>query len=181
LAVTIRDLPNLLKEVAAGHPVIVFENLALSWFPRWHYAVIFGYDLDHETVTLHSGPEAFKHWDMSRFERSWRLGDYWGLVVLPPGQLAATASEQDNARAAAALEEIGQTDAAKISYESILKRWPDSLVSMIGLGNIEYQRKNFVRAVAYLQAAVKAHPESQAAQNNLQVALQALKEARKNH
>ncbi len=44
LAIPIQGLPDLLKELRAGHPVIVFENLALSWLPQWHYAVVFGYD-----------------------------------------------------------------------------------------------------------------------------------------
>ena len=38
-AVAFDDLKSLLTEIEAGHPVIVFQNLALSWYPQWHYAV----------------------------------------------------------------------------------------------------------------------------------------------
>ena len=55
LAVEIRGLDNLLAEVAAGHPVIVFQNLALSVWPQWHFAVVIGYDLTAREIVLHSG------------------------------------------------------------------------------------------------------------------------------
>ena len=37
-------LDALLAEIAAGHPVLVLQNLGLNWLPRWHYAVAIGYD-----------------------------------------------------------------------------------------------------------------------------------------
>ena len=40
------SLENLLREVAAGHPVLVMQNLGFSWRPQWHYAVVIGYDLE---------------------------------------------------------------------------------------------------------------------------------------
>ncbi|HSD34704.1 MAG TPA: PA2778 family cysteine peptidase, partial [Alphaproteobacteria bacterium] len=45
LAVEVRDLRRLLTELAAGNPVLVFQNLGLSVAPVWHYAVAFGYTL----------------------------------------------------------------------------------------------------------------------------------------
>ena len=38
-------LEALLREIAAGAPVLVLQNLALDWAPQWHYAVAIGYDL----------------------------------------------------------------------------------------------------------------------------------------
>ncbi len=175
MAIQIDGLTNLLNEVSFGHPVVVFENLALTWAPQYHYAVVYGYDLDKEFVIMHSGPEKAKQWDIRKFERSWKLVDYWGLVVLPPGQLAATGSELSHVTAAAGLEQLAMFDAATISYVAILKRWPDSLGALIGLGNIYYNKKEFKKSVTYLRQAVKAHPESSHAKHNLAVAEQALK------
>ncbi len=124
MAIQIEGLSSLLREVSAGHPVIVFENLALTWAPQYHYAVVYGYDLDQETVLMHSGPTAGKKWDMRKFERSWMLGDYWGLVVLPPGELAASGTELAHVTAAAGLEQLSKTAEAEKSYLAILKRWP---------------------------------------------------------
>src|SRR5258708_19902683 len=33
------NLSDLLAEIAAGNPVIVLQNLALDWYPPWHYPV----------------------------------------------------------------------------------------------------------------------------------------------
>lgn len=170
MAIPIEGLASLLAEISAGHPVIVFENLAFNWYPQYHYAVVYGFDLDQEKIIMHSGPEAGKRWDMKKFERSWMLGDYWGLVVLPPGELAASASELAHVTAAAALEKLEKTGEAEKSYMAILNRWPNSLASLIGLGNLAFEKKNYKKSVEYLRRAVAAHPESMPAKHNLAIA-----------
>jgi len=170
MAVPISGLSSLLSEINDGHPVIVFENLALSWLPQWHYAIVFGYDLQKEEVIMHSGPEAFKHWDMRKFERSWMLGKYWGLVVLPAGEIVQSASEFANATAAAGLEQVGQSAAAEKSYLKIIEKWPNSLTALIGLGNIAFAKKDFVAAVKYLRQAANYYPESASVWHNLTIA-----------
>lgn len=169
LAIPISGLDALLVEVAAGHPVIVFENLALSWLPQWHYAIVFGYDLPKQTVTMHSGPEAFKHWDLRKFERSWKLGNYWGLVVLPPDQLAASEGEFAHSKAAAALENIGKWEEARKAYQRIRSRWPKSLLAHIGLANIAFTQKDNVKSMYFLQHATADHPQSAIAWHNLAI------------
>lgn len=175
MAIPIHNLSALLKEVSAGHPVIVFENLALSWAPQWHYALVFGYDLQKQEVIMHSGPNAFYHWDMKKFERSWMLGDYWGLVVLPAGELAVSAGEITHATAAVGLESANKTPEAEKSYRKILEKWPTSLVTLIGLANLAFKKGDRKEARRLLQVAVKAHPESAAAKHNLAIVSQPAK------
>lgn len=175
IAIPLEGLESLFTEVAAGHPVIVFENLGLSWAPTWHYALLFGYNLPAQQVILHSGPEAFKHWDLKVFERNWKLGDYWGLVVLPPGELAATGDEMAHARATAALEQIGKTEEAEKSYLSVLKRWPQSLPAHIGLANIAFGKKDYKSAVKWLHEASEEHPSTAVVWHNLAIAYGASK------
>lgn len=174
-AVPISGLPALIKEVSSGNPVIVFENLGLSWYPQWHYAVVYGYDLDKEEVLMHSGPEQAKRWDMRKFERSWMLGDYWGLVVLPPSRLSASAGELAHTNAAAGLESIGKKAEARQAYSAITSKWPDSLGSRIGLANLAYSERDYREAVSQLEAATRAHPESAQAHHNLAIAQLGLK------
>ncbi len=174
MALPVTGVQNLLREVRAGHPVIVFENLALSWLPQWHYAIVYGFDPGSEEVIMHSGPEAGKRWDIRKFERSWKLGDYWGLVVLPPGKLSVTASERAHVTAAAALESVGKSAEAEKSYQSILARWPQSLAAYVGLGNIHYSRKQYSEAISHLQKATSLQPESAVAWYNLTMAQAAL-------
>lgn len=168
LAVTIHGLSDLLHEVAAGHPVIIFENLGLSWYPQWHYALVIGYDLKEGDILLHSGHDAYKYWDLRKFERSWMLGEYWGLVVLPPHKLSATADELTQVDAGAALEELGKLEEAKTAYDALLKKWPKSLTTLIGLGNIAFSRGDYRESARVLRKAVKHYPESVTAQNNLE-------------
>src|SRR3972149_4682656 len=58
LAVAIDGLDELFGEVAAGHPVVVLLNLGLEWVPRWHFAVVVGYDLAAREVDVHDGDKA---------------------------------------------------------------------------------------------------------------------------
>lgn len=169
MAVSISNLSSLLTEVAAGHPVIIFENLGLSWAPQWHYALVLGYDLKKQEIIMHSGHSAFYHWDLKKFERSWMLGDYWGLVVLPPGELAVSADELANVTAAVGLEQAAKYKEAEKSYRQILEKWPTSLVALIGLANLAYKKGHRNEAGTLLRRAVKNHPESTAAQHNLVV------------
>jgi hypothetical protein len=177
MAIPITGLQDLFLEINAGNPVIVFENLALSWLPQWHYALVFGYDLTSEKVLMHSGPEAFKQWDLRKFERSWKLGDYWGLVVLKPGKLSASADEITHVKAAAALEKLGKEKQAETAYNTILARWPQSLIAKLGRANIAYSKKDFTAAVEFLRQASREHPGSQLITHNLLIAEKALQKA----
>ncbi|MBI2132844.1 MAG: PA2778 family cysteine peptidase [Candidatus Tectomicrobia bacterium] len=75
VAYPVSSLADLLREVAAGHPVVVLQNLGLSWYPRWHYSVVVGYDLPRGEVILHSGLEARAPMPMRLFERTWARGN----------------------------------------------------------------------------------------------------------
>lgn len=170
MAIPIHKLSALLAEIAAGHPVIIFENLGLSWAPNWHYALVLGYDLKKQEIIMHSGHEAFYHWDMRKFERSWMLGDYWGLVVLPAGELAVSADELTNVSSAVGLEQAEKYKEAEKSYRKILDKWPTSLVALIGLANLTYYNGHRNETLILLQRALRYHPKSAAARHNLTVA-----------
>lgn len=167
LAIPVRGLRALLKEVAVDHPVIVLQNLAFTWWPKWHYAVVVGYDLERQELLMHSGNEAYRSVALRRFEDEWEKAEFWGLVVLPPGQLSASADDLDHAAAAAALERLGQNDAAARAYRALLDRWPRSLGGLLGQGNVRYARGDYMQAVHSLERATFWHPESVAARHNL--------------
>lgn len=138
LAVQINDFDQLLAEVTAGHPVIVFQNLGLGVFPVWHYGVVTGYDFAKDEVYLNSGQLDQMVMAFAVFERTWRRGDYWGLVVLPPDQLPVSVREADVLSAAAALERVGQYQAAATLYETGSAQWPANWLWQFGLGNARY-------------------------------------------
>ncbi len=170
LAIGIHGLPSLLNEIAAGHPVIVLENLLASWYPQWHYAVAIGYDLKKRELLLHSGSKAYKVQSLDKFEESWSLADYWGVVILPPSKLAVSVDDVGHAESAAILEQLGKTKEAEEVYQNILKKWPDSFSALIGLGNTRYTANDFKGSVHYLSEAVLKYPKSAVAWHNLATA-----------
>jgi len=160
-------LAELLAEVAAGHPVIVLQNLGLSWHPVWHYAVVIGYDLDRHIILLHSGPDSRSETSLSTFEHTWARSAYWALLILPPDELPHTASEERYLDSVLALEQTRHWQAAATAYSAALRRWPQSQPARIGLGNSYYAMGNLPSAEAAFLQASRDHPESGIAFNNL--------------
>jgi tetratricopeptide (TPR) repeat protein len=167
LAVPVASLRALLQEVAAGHPVLVLQNLGLDWYPQWHYAVAIGYDLEAGELVLRSGAEARHAIALDTFERTWARADHWAIVVLPPDSLPASADEPDVIRSAAALERTNRMADAAIAYDAILRRWPASLPALIGRGNARYGAGDLAGAEAAYRAALRHHPDAAVAWNNL--------------
>lgn len=160
-------LETLLAEVSAGHPVIVFQNLALAWYPKWHYAVVVGFDLARDEIVLRSGLERRHVVPLAVFERTWRRSDYWAMLVMPPDRLPRTAKETPYLQAVVALERLQQWRAAATAYRAALARWPNSLGAQLGLGNSHYALGELEEAEAAYRVAVTAHPDSGVALNNL--------------
>lgn len=157
----------LLEEIAAGHPVIVLQNLGLSWVPVWHYAVVIGYDLDKAVIILHSGITDQKTTALKTFENTWARSQHWGLVVLPPNRLPATAEENSYVKAVMGLEKARQWAAAAEGYKTALRRWPQSFSAYIGLSNSYYARGDLQSARKVLQKTTILFPEEGVAFNNL--------------
>lgn len=167
LAYPIKGIEALLKELTAGHPVIILQNLGLQWFPRWHYAVAIGYNLAKGIFILHSGKEPRRHMSWALFMRTWKRADYWGLLVLPPGHLPASADEQSYLSAVFGLEKARQFQGAAAAYSAALKRWQSSLGALMGLGNCRYALGDLINAEQAFRRAAEAHQTSGAACNNL--------------
>ncbi len=162
---------DLLAEVKAGHPVVVLQNLAFSWYPKWHYAVVVGFDLAHDEVVLRSGVERRHLVPFATFERTWRRSNYWAFVAMPPDQLPRTAEETPYLQAVVGLERIERWEAAARAYSAAAKRWPDSLAAQLGIGNSRYALKDIAGAERAYRTAAATHPESAIAFNNLAQAL----------
>jgi hypothetical protein len=160
-------MEDLLRELAAGTPVVVLVNLSFRFAPIWHYAVAVGYDLERREVILRSGGRSRDEWSFEFLEFLWRDSGYWSMLALPPGRLPATAREGDFAAAVAALERAGRPREARESYRALLARWPQNLVGLIGLGNVEYALKDPAAAERAFRRATETHPQSAVAFNNL--------------
>jgi tetratricopeptide (TPR) repeat protein len=160
-------LEAVVAEVAAGHPVLVLQNLGLSFAPVWHYAVVVGFDLDRARMVLRSGRERRHEVPLRTFEHTWRRAGYWAVVVTPPGRLPQTAEELPYLEAVLALEELARWGDAATAYAAALERWPQSLGAGMGLGNSRYALHDLDGAEAAFRATTRRHPDAAVAFNNL--------------
>lgn len=160
-------LDALLTEVAAGHPVLVLENLSFDWYPMWHYAVVVGFDLSRSAIVLRSGVEQRHVIPVSLFERLWARSHRWGLVVLRPGEIPPDAQPLRYLKAAYGLERAGDLQAAVRSYRAAARRWPEDLDATMAWGNGLYALGDTRGAAEAFRLAVSRHPDAGPALNNL--------------
>ncbi|MBM7455554.1 hypothetical protein HNR62_001416 [Oceanisphaera litoralis] len=125
----------LLSEVNAGHPVVVLQNLSLPLWPRWHYAVVIGYNRQREQLVLHSGEQSRQVTDMSRFDATWARSGRWAMVVLPPGRLPPSIGSQQATDSIAAFEATAGAEAALPAWRALVARWPGHAMGWFALGN----------------------------------------------
>lgn len=158
--------PDMLREVAAGNPVVVLQDVG-TMLPQWHYAVVNGFDYETGTLFLRSGTQARQEMPFTYFERTWIPGNYWAMVVTPPDRIPATATEERWLEALLGLARGGHADATVRGYRTALARWPDSLPAAVGLANSLHARGSLDDAAKVLRAALKRHPQSVIVLNNL--------------
>jgi hypothetical protein len=161
-----RQYSDLLREVAAGNPVIVLQDVGLMW-TQWHYAVVNGFDYPSGTVYLRSGTRPRQELPFTAFERSWMSSGYWAMVVTPPDRIPVTATEDGWLAAVLAMARVDRGEAATRAYAAALQRWPDNLPAAIGLANQYHARGALDDAAAVLREARRRHPQSVIVINNL--------------
>lgn len=164
-------LSAIAAELADGRPVLVLQNLGVSWLPRWHYAVVVGIDLDRDEIILRSGTEQRRTTDIDLFLRTWQRSNGWGFVALQPGQLPADVSRDRYYRVVADMESTGHSAAARRAWEAALERWPEDPVALFGLGNVALTLGDTREAELLYRRLIEVDPSQLMARNNLAYAL----------
>lgn len=161
-----RQLEALLRELAAGRPVGVMQNLGLDWAPLWHFAVLIGFDLDRGEAILRSGTTREQRLDLLTFERTWARAERWAFVVLPPGEVPRTATATALRDACLGFERVAPAARAALAWEAAAHAWPSDPVLGMGWGNA-LARTGRPEAAAQAFTAVAEATDSAAAWNNL--------------
>jgi hypothetical protein len=167
-------LASITGELAAGRPVLVLQNLGVSWEPRWHYAVVVGTDADNQQIILRSGTDARRITRTSVFLRTWRRSDFWAVTTLKPGELPADPDRDRYAEAVAGLEQTGHFQAARDAWLAGQSHWPNDTVIRFGLANTEFALGNFPAAESLYLDMLSEDSGSLIARNNLAMTLVAL-------
>ena len=166
-------LESLLRELDAGNPVFVLQNLSIDLLPLWHYEIVIGYDLDTREMILRSGTSRRLTRSFATFEKTWQRAGYWALVPVPPERIPATASAASFLQTAIDMEQVGRTATARKAYRAAAARWPDNLLAHSGLGNTAYALGDYAAAEAAYRAALELAPGEAPIWNNLAYALAA--------
>jgi Peptidase_C39 like family/Tetratricopeptide repeat len=157
---------DVLREVAAGTPVIVLQNLGLLG-AGWHYAVAIGYDYPRGTLVLRSGTQEREVMPFAAHEVVWMRSGYWAMVAVPPERIPVTAEEKSWLSAVAAFERTADARRSRSAYTAFLERWPESVNARIGLANTHYALGELAPAEAVLREAARRDPQSVVVLNNL--------------
>jgi len=161
------DLSAILEELYAGRPVLVLQNIGFKIHPVYHYAVVVGIDLNNNHLILRSGKTERLVMDTSRFIKTWRRADSWGLVLLKPGKMPARLNPNRYLQAVAAMEAIGRSPEAELGYRAALRRLPADPVALFGLGNSLLGQSRYLQAEQTYRHLLSIQPENKAAMNNL--------------
>lgn len=164
------ELASLIAELEAGRPVLVFQNLSVSLFPVWHYAVVTGYDPVANEILLRSGVNAETRLGLKRFMRTWQRGERWAMVVLKPGELPANLDMDRYLTAVVGMERGNSPQELIGIYLSLTQQFPHQVIGWIGLAN-SYQRAGEYRnAIRAYQQALMLDPDNITVLNNLALA-----------
>lgn len=161
------DLAAIIAELDAGRPVLVLHNYGLPFWPRWHYAVVIGYDAQRQRVLLRSGTEHRQQMRLTHFMRAWDNGRRWALVLLRPGELPATVERTRYLQSASSLERPASTSAVMQAFDAAVTRWPTEPLAWVGRGTARYRSGALREAAADYRHALQLDPSLAGARNNL--------------
>lgn len=168
------NIESLLRELAAGNPVFVLQNLALPSYPLWHYEILIGYDLEQQKMILRSGVKRRITRTFATFERTWQRAGHWALVIVDTESIPVTATADAYLEAVIGMEQVGSLQIAQRAYARALRRWPAHPLALGGLGNSAYALGDYAHAERAFRALLAADPGNAQGWNNLAYALMQL-------
>lgn len=161
---------QLLGLIRDDIPVVVLQNVSISWLPMWHYAVVIGYDISAQEVILHTGETKRHRLNFTTFERTWARGDYWLLAAVPPDKISSQFTPLAYTQAAQDLLSTGQKQAGRTSLQTAISTWPDYWLSYFLLAN-DYLTVDLQQAVIWYQKGYEYAQDNVPYLNNYAYAL----------
>ena len=163
----VASLPEMLEHIGDDRPVIVFRDLAVSWSPAGHFSLLVGYNAKKNVMVLHSDRTPLLEVDFHRFADTWKRGERWAYIAVPPGAIPKHAPFEAALDNAVAFEFLRMDRAARDLYLKMIERWPKRFEPHLGLANIYHKSKNRRRAIAEIHLALSKKPNHPALLFNL--------------
>lgn len=167
------QLESVLREVAAGNPVIVLQDFGVWPVKIWHYAVVVGFDRGAYAIVLRSGLHARQVAPFGALEYTWKGSERWAMVATRPDRIPATADVDRYTEAVVAMARVATPDHARRAYEALLRKWPGTFTALVGLANILYASRELESSEQLFREALAQRPSSVPVMNNLAMALAA--------
>lgn len=162
------NMEGVYQAIDEGYPVIALVNLSFNWWPKWHYVVVTGYNTERDEIVVHSGAEANQHWSRTQFMNLWTRGNFWGVTMIPAqNRVPNFVDERSYSKAVIDVEHSAGLMRAAPAYHQLLQRWPTNLTALIAMGNLAYQQHDLDNARLWFTEAMKKHPTSVVALNDL--------------
>lgn len=162
-------LPNsttaLISSLSTNHPVLILQDVGLIT-PIWHYAVIYGYLPSPLTYILYSGDQQKLSLSEQSLQKTWRASKNWGFITLNADEIPPWATDPSYLQSVADWEPEFPL-LAQTAYLTGQKHWPNNTWSLMGLGNIAYQQKNYSEALNWFHQGSQAQPNNPDFYNNL--------------
>jgi Tfp pilus assembly protein PilF len=152
------------RELLEKRPVILMLQVIQApgrGYDFFHYVVLDGIDTERKLMRTQFGDGKARWVKYERIELAWKNAGQAAVLIRPKDPLT------DTLRAAVALEEEGQHEAAALEYRRILESHPDSVIAWTNLGNAEMQRANKAAAEEAFRKAISLDGTAADAMNNL--------------
>lgn len=166
------DLAAILVEVADHRPVLVRQDSGRSLLSKWQFAVVIGYDEQHDTMVLRSGTTRRQVLPARDFLLAWTNADRWAMLVLRPGELPAAVNRNDYLKAAADFQQHGaRPQDSLLAFDAALKRWPDEPLAWAGRAVARVQAGDRAAAARDYATALRIDGSNASARNGLALIL----------
>ena len=160
-------LEDVLREVAAGNPVVVLQSYGVWPLQYWHYAVVVGFDREGQEVLLRSGTKQRLAMPLAVLEYTWKESARWAMVTVRPSVIPVTADPARYLEAIHAMGRVADRRAMITAYRTHLARWAGDVGASVGLANAHHAAGELAAAEGALREALRAHPDSVVVLNNL--------------
>lgn len=172
----IPDMAGVYRAVDAGMPVVVFQNLGLSFYPVWHYALVTGYA--GGDLLLHTGDQADARVPLERLAKTWDRADRWSYVFVPPEVIPVGATLDEALGNAEVFAREGHPDEAILLYRAIAQEFPRAFEGPAGLGLLAFEAGDVESAIHSFREAVARAPTHPGLRHNLEQVLAQSKKQR---
>lgn len=162
---------DLFPFLASGYPVIVLENLGLTWMPIWHYSTVIAIDTERGHILLHGSRYGWRKVALENFQKTWSRSLNWSLLPWPTSKDPPPLPLNHLMGAIYRMESSGKLKDALMAYRTVTRQRPDEAVAWLARGNAALESGFTDEAIASFYKVTTLKTWQPMGWNNLALAL----------